>query len=104
MAAGHPAYFVGFTPEPMPGQTIEDVMQAEAMFLEKVIALHPGAEGKPCVVGNCQGGWAVLLVAALRPGTVRPDHRCRLAAVLLGRRGRREPDALHRRAWPAAAG
>jgi len=23
MRAGHPAYFVGFTPEPMPGQTIE---------------------------------------------------------------------------------
>jgi pimeloyl-ACP methyl ester carboxylesterase len=72
MAAGHPAYFVGFTPEPMPGQTIEDVMQVEAKFLEKVIELHPGAEGKPCVVGNCQGGWAVLLVAATRPELFGP--------------------------------
>jgi hypothetical protein len=25
LAAGHPCYFVGFLPEPMPGQTIEDV-------------------------------------------------------------------------------
>ena len=47
--AGHPCYFVGFLPEPMPGQTIEDVARAEAVFLEKVIALHPEADGKPCV-------------------------------------------------------
>ena len=72
MRAGHPCYFVGFTPEPMPGQTIEDIMHAEAVFLEKVIALHPGAEGKPCVIGNCQGGWAVLLVAAIRPELFGP--------------------------------
>ncbi|HEY6133692.1 MAG TPA: DUF3141 domain-containing protein [Rubrivivax sp.] len=72
MRAGHPAYFVGFTPEPMPGQTIEDIMDAEAVFLEKVIALHPDAEGKPCVIGNCQAGWSVLLVAALRPELFGP--------------------------------
>ena len=72
MKAGHPAYLVGFTPEPMPGQTIEDIMRAEAVFLEKVIALHPGAEGKPCVIGNCQAGWAVLLVAAIRPELFGP--------------------------------
>ncbi len=47
MRAGHPCYFVGFTPDPMPGQTIEDIMKAEAIFLEKVIELHPQAEGKP---------------------------------------------------------
>jgi pimeloyl-ACP methyl ester carboxylesterase len=64
--AGHPCYFVGFLPDPMPGQTIEDVARAEAVFLEKVIALHPDAEGKPCVIGNCQGGWAVMMLAALR--------------------------------------
>ena len=56
----------------MPGQTIEDIMHAEAVFLEKVIALHPGAEGKPCVIGNCQAGWAVLLVAAIRPELFGP--------------------------------
>ena len=72
MRAGHPAYFIGFTPDPMPGQTIEDIMYAEATFLEKVIALHPQAEGKPCVIGNCQAGWAVLLVAAIRPELFGP--------------------------------
>jgi hypothetical protein len=72
MRAGHPCYFVGFTPEPMPGQTIEDIMNAEAVFLERVIALHPEAEGKPCVIGNCQAGWAVLLVAAIRPELFGP--------------------------------
>jgi pimeloyl-ACP methyl ester carboxylesterase len=72
MRAGHPCYFVGFTPEPMPGQTIEDIVYAQAVFLEKVVALHPGAEGRPCVIGNCQGGWAVLLVAAIRPELFGP--------------------------------
>ena len=28
MRAGHPCYFVGFTPDPLPGQTIEDIMLA----------------------------------------------------------------------------
>ena len=59
LKAGHPCYFVGFLPEPVPGQTIEDVARAEAMFLQKVIDLHPDADGKPCIVGNCQAGWAV---------------------------------------------
>ena len=65
--AGHPCYFIGFLPEPMPGQTIEDIAKAEAVFLERVIALHPDAEGKPCVIGNCQAGWAVMMLAALAP-------------------------------------
>lgn len=72
MRAGHPAYFVGFTPEPMPGQTIEDIMRAEAVFLEQVIALHPEADGKPCVIGNCQAGWAVMMLAAARPELFGP--------------------------------
>jgi pimeloyl-ACP methyl ester carboxylesterase len=70
--AGHPCYFVGFLPEPMPGQTIEDIARAEAMFLEKVIALHPDADGKPCVIGNCQAGWAVMMLAAIRPELFGP--------------------------------
>ncbi len=72
MKAGHPCYFVGFTPEPMPGQTIGDVARAEGIFIEKVIALHPDADGKPCVVGNCQAGWAVMILASLRPELFGP--------------------------------
>ena len=72
MRAGHPCYFVGFSPEPMPGQTIEDIMKAEAVFLEKVIELHPQADGKPCVIGNCQAGWAVMMLAATRPELFGP--------------------------------
>ncbi|PWC54837.1 hypothetical protein TSO221_06870 [Azospirillum sp. TSO22-1] len=70
--AGHPCYFVGFLPVPVPGQTIEDVAAAEALFLETVIACHPQAEGKPFVIGNCQAGWAVLMLAALRPELFGP--------------------------------
>jgi pimeloyl-ACP methyl ester carboxylesterase len=70
--AGHPCYFVGFLPDPVPGQTIEHVALAEAAFLEKVIALHPDADGKPCVVGNCQAGWAMMMLAAIRPELFGP--------------------------------
>jgi pimeloyl-ACP methyl ester carboxylesterase len=70
--AGHPCYFIGFLPEPVPGQTIEDIIAAEATFLERVISLHPEADGKPAVVGNCQAGWAVLMVAAKRPELFGP--------------------------------
>ena len=72
LKAGHPCYFVGFLPDPVPGQTIEDVANAEAIFLERVIALHPQAEGKPAVIGNCQAGWAVMLLAAMRPELFGP--------------------------------
>ena len=56
----------------MPGQTIEDIARAEAVFIEKVIALHPEADGKPCVIGNCQAGWAVMMLASLRPELFGP--------------------------------
>jgi pimeloyl-ACP methyl ester carboxylesterase len=72
LKAGHPCYFIGFLPEPVPGQTIEDIAHAEAAFLRHVIALHPQAEGKPAVVGNCQAGWAVMLLAAMRPELFGP--------------------------------
>src|SRR5580765_3698599 len=72
MKAGHPCYFIGFLPDPMPGQTIEDIARAEAVFLEKVIALHPQADGKPCVIGNCQAGWAIMILAAIRPELFGP--------------------------------
>ncbi|MCJ8159098.1 DUF3141 domain-containing protein [Sphingomonas sp. LaA6.9] len=72
MKAGHPCYFIGFLPEPVPGQTIEDIARAEAVFLETVIARHPDASGKPCVIGNCQAGWAVMMLASLRPELFGP--------------------------------
>ncbi|MFZ1068641.1 MAG: DUF3141 domain-containing protein, partial [Pseudolabrys sp.] len=70
--AGHPCYFVGFLPDPVPGQTIEDIARAEAIFIEKVIAAHPNASGKPCVIGNCQAGWAIMMLAAVRPELFGP--------------------------------
>jgi hypothetical protein len=69
---GHPCYFVGFRPRPVPGQTIEDIARAEAVFLTEVIRRHPEADGKPCVIGNCQAGWAVLMLAAVRPELFGP--------------------------------
>ncbi len=72
MKAGHPCYFIGFLPEPMPGQTIERIARAEAIFIEKVVERHPEADGKPCVIGNCQAGWAIMILASLRPELFGP--------------------------------
>lgn len=72
LKAGHPCYFIGFTPMPEPGQTIDAVIDAWAVFIERVADLHAGAEGKPVVIGNCQAGWALMMLAAKRPGICGP--------------------------------
>ncbi|MFK8252327.1 DUF3141 domain-containing protein [Ancylobacter terrae] len=72
LKAGHPCYFVGFLPDPVPGQTIEDVCRAEALFVEAVAARHPDAEGKPVLIGNCQAGWQIMMMAAMRPELTGP--------------------------------
>ena len=70
--AGHPCYFVGFSPEPMPGQSIEDVCRAEAAFIEEVARRHPDAESKPIVIANCQAGWQTMMTAAIAPDLMGP--------------------------------
>src|SRR5271166_1721477 len=72
LRAGHAVYFIGFLPEPVPGQTIGDVCRAEAVFLEEVAKRHPEAEGKPIVIANCQAGWQIMMTAALRPDLMGP--------------------------------
>lgn len=72
LAAGHPCYFIGFTPMPEPDQTIEKVIDAMAVFIKKVGDLHPDAGGKPVVIGNCQAGWALMILAASHPGVCGP--------------------------------
>ena len=67
LKAGHPCYFVGFLPIPEPDQTIEDVCRAEARFIARVAELHPQADGKPALIGNCQAGWQIMMTSALHP-------------------------------------
>ncbi|WP_306143367.1 DUF3141 domain-containing protein [Roseibium sp. MMSF_3412] len=68
---GHPVYFVAFKRMPEKGQTLADVTRAEAAFVRKVKELHPEAPN-PVVTGNCQGGWATLLLAATNPDLTGP--------------------------------
>lgn len=68
---GHPCYFVIFFPDPEPDQTLADVTAAEAKFLEEVHARHPKAPA-PLVVGNCQGGWATMILSATHPSLTGP--------------------------------
>ena len=67
LRAGHPCYFVGFLPAPVPGQTIADVCRAEAQFVRAVLDRHPNADGKPVLIGNCQAGWQIMMMAAMEP-------------------------------------
>jgi len=71
LSAGHPVYFVIFYPDPEPGQTLADVTDAEAEFIRIVAERHPASQ-KPVIVGNCQGGWAVMMLAAARPDIAGP--------------------------------
>ena len=66
LAAGHPVYFVIFFPEPEEGQTMLDVCAAEQVFVREVRARHAESP-KPVIVGNCQGGWAAMMLAASHP-------------------------------------
>ncbi|WP_245904563.1 DUF3141 domain-containing protein [Billgrantia lactosivorans] len=72
LRAGHPCYFIGFLPYPEPGQTVEDVVEAEIAFLRRVNELHPEASEKPMVVGNCQAGWQIMMAASLEPDCFGP--------------------------------
>lgn len=72
LSAGHPCYFIGFTPNPEPGQTIEAVVRAMGVFIEKVAEMHPEADGKPVVIGNCQAGWALMMLSSIRPELCGP--------------------------------
>jgi hypothetical protein len=68
---GHPCYFIGFLPEPIEGQTIEDVWNAEASFISEVARRHPDAD-KPAVIANCQAGWQTMIMAATHPDIPGP--------------------------------
>ena len=69
--AGHPVYFVIFHPDPERGQTLLDVCNAEREFVHRVRVLHPHSP-KPAILGNCQAGWAAMMLAAAHPDDTGP--------------------------------
>ena len=66
LRAGHPTYFISFSHSPQPGQTLADIVEAQARFIEVISALHP-TNSEPIIIGNCQAGWALMGLAATRP-------------------------------------
>ncbi len=70
LEAGRAVYFVVFFPEPRPDQTLADVHHTLRRFVEKICELHDGVA--PVLYGNCQGGWAVALLAADCEGSAGP--------------------------------
>ncbi|MDP3841561.1 MAG: DUF3141 domain-containing protein [Oxalobacteraceae bacterium] len=67
---GHATYFVIFFPLPCPSQTLADVLHALRRFVEEVASRHHGKA--PVLYGNCQAGWAVMLLAADCEGLTGP--------------------------------
>lgn len=70
-AAGHQVYFIGFSANPIPGQTFFDVVEGQIKFFERIAELHPDCR-RPFAVGNCQAGYQTLMVAMLRPDLFGP--------------------------------
>ncbi len=66
LRGGHPVYFVILFPEPEIGQSLLDVCAAAQQFVHTVRQLHPDS-AKPAIIGNCQGGWAAMMLAAAGP-------------------------------------
>lgn len=103
MRTGHPVYFITFRPEPENGQTLADVMHAEARFIDEVKQRHPHSANKPVIIGNCQAGgpsrdsqrstlrWPVHSCWSARPSRTGPaarsSIRCGIAAPLSEERG-----------------
>lgn len=102
---GHPVYFVIFFKDPEPGQTILDITAAERTFLRTVHDLHPTAP-KPVVIGNCQGGWAVMMLGASDPELMGPlvlnGAPLSYWAGEKGRNPMRYTGGLAGGSWPAA--
>jgi hypothetical protein len=67
---GYPVYFVIFFAEPCSGQTLGEVLGALRRFVEHVAQLHKGHA--PILYGNCQAGWAAVLVSAHCEGLTGP--------------------------------
>ncbi|HUN55043.1 MAG TPA: DUF3141 domain-containing protein [Smithella sp.] len=68
---GHPVYFILFYTNPIPGQTLPDVIEAMEIFIKHVIELNPHADA-PAIIGNCQAGWAAALACAENPDIAGP--------------------------------
>ncbi len=67
---GHPVYFVIFFPDPVSGQTLADVHHSLRRFVAEVARRHPGKP--PVLYGNCQAGWALILLASDCVGLTGP--------------------------------
>ncbi len=80
--AGHPCYFIGFLPDPMPGQTIEDVAPRRGSILERVIALHPRpTDARQSLATAKRMGRDDRCSDAARSGGSRHSRRCTLVLL-----------------------
>ena len=70
-SGGHPVYFVIFFPTRSRARRWPMCARPKPTFLREVQARHPHSP-KPLVTGNCQGGWAAMILAATHPDLMGP--------------------------------
>src|SRR6266478_10048554 len=96
--AGHPCYFVGFLPDPVPGPDHRGHRARRGDFSGE--GHHAAPQGRRQTLRDRQLSGRLGGHDARRcsPRAVRADHHRRLPAIVLGWRARQKPDALQRRA------
>lgn len=102
---GHPTYYVSFFTLPEDGQTIEHICDLCLEFVQTVIERHPDGP-RPLLIGNCQAGWQIALMHALKPEL---DCQLMLAAAPLsfwsgshGENPMRYTSGMTGGSWPVA--
>ena len=92
LRAGHPGLFRDFLSRTRARADAARCLRRREAVRPQACASSTRRVPKPAIVGNCQGGWAAMMLAASGPGRHRPDRDQRRAHVVLGRRmgGRRK--------------
>ena len=72
LRAGHPVYFVIFFRDPEPGPDAARRVRRRGASSCATCASCIRTAPKPAIVGNCQGGWAAMMLAAADPDDTGP--------------------------------
>ena len=102
--AGHPCYFVGFLPDPCRDRPSRTSLAPKRYSLKKSLRSHPRGRRQTLRDRQLSGRLGDHDAGGHSPGTVRPDHHCRIAAIVLGGRARQVSRCATAAACSAAAG
>ena len=71
LAAGHPV-ICGLSARADAGSDRRGRLPGRGAFCRGGRFASPEAQGKPCLIGNCQAGWQMMMMSAIRPDLSDP--------------------------------